>query len=76
MAHKVIILGGGIAGLSAAHELIERRFDVEIYELMPIAGGKARSFGIPGTGTNGRRDLPASTASASFRASTVTSPTR
>jgi uncharacterized protein with NAD-binding domain and iron-sulfur cluster len=55
---KIIILGGGIAGLSAAHELIERQFDVEIYELMPLAGGKARSFGIPGTGTNGRRDLP------------------
>jgi len=55
---KVIILGGGIAGLSAAHELIERQFDVEIYELLPIAGGKARSFGIPGTGTNGRPDLP------------------
>jgi uncharacterized protein with NAD-binding domain and iron-sulfur cluster len=55
---KVIILGGGIAGLSAAHELIEREFDVEIYELMPIAGGKARSFGIPATGTNGRPDLP------------------
>jgi uncharacterized protein with NAD-binding domain and iron-sulfur cluster len=58
VAAKVIILGGGIAGLSAAHELIERQFEVEIYELMPIAGGKARSFGIPGTGTNGRPDLP------------------
>ena len=58
MAHKVVILGGGIAGLSAAHELIERRFDVEIYELLPIAGGKARSFAVEGTGTDGRRDLP------------------
>ena len=58
MALKVVILGGGIAGLSAAHELIERRFDVEIYELLPIAGGKARSFAVEGTGTDGRRDLP------------------
>ena len=76
MAHKVIILGGGIAGLSAAHELIERRFDVEIYELLPIAGGKARSFAVEGTGTEGRRDLLASMGSASSRAFIVTSPTR
>jgi uncharacterized protein with NAD-binding domain and iron-sulfur cluster len=55
---KVIILGGGIAGLSAAHELIERNFDVEIYELLPIPGGKARSFPLPGSGKNGRKDLP------------------
>jgi len=55
---KVIILGGGIAGLSAAHELIERNFDVEVYELLPIPGGKARSFSVPGSGKNGRKDLP------------------
>jgi uncharacterized protein with NAD-binding domain and iron-sulfur cluster len=55
---KVIILGGGIGGLSAAHELIERNFDVEVYELLPIPGGKARSFPVPGTGTGGRKDLP------------------
>jgi uncharacterized protein with NAD-binding domain and iron-sulfur cluster len=42
---KVIILGGGIAGMSAAHELIERGFAVEIYERNPIyMGGKARSI--------------------------------
>ncbi len=58
MNHRVIILGGGIAGLSAAHELIERQFDVEIYELLPIPGGKARSFPVPGSGRGGRRDLP------------------
>jgi uncharacterized protein with NAD-binding domain and iron-sulfur cluster len=53
-----VILGGGIAGLSAAHELAERRFDIEVYELLPIPGGKARSFSVPGTGTDGRKDLP------------------
>ena len=58
MDPKVIILGGGIAGLSAAHELIERNFDVEVYELLPIPGGKARSFGVPGSGKDGRKDLP------------------
>jgi uncharacterized protein with NAD-binding domain and iron-sulfur cluster len=55
---KVIILGGGIAGLSAAHELIERNFDVEVYELLGLPGGKARSFPVPGTGKDGRGDLP------------------
>jgi uncharacterized protein with NAD-binding domain and iron-sulfur cluster len=55
---KVIILGGGIGGLSAAHELMERGFDVEVYELLAIPGGKARSFAVPGSGKDGRRDLP------------------
>ena len=58
MNPKVIILGGGIAGLSAAHELVERNFDVEIYELLAIPGGKARSFPVPGSGRDGRKDLP------------------
>ena len=29
---KVIILGGGVAGMSAAHELIERGFEVQVFE--------------------------------------------
>ncbi|MGJ7506625.1 hydroxysqualene dehydroxylase [Variovorax sp. GT1P44] len=58
MNPKVIILGGGIAGLSAAHELVERNFDVEVYELLSIPGGKARSFPVPGSGKDGRKDLP------------------
>ena len=57
MNPKVIILGGGIAGLSAAHELVERGFTVEVHELLPIPGGKARSFPVPKSGTNGRKDL-------------------
>lgn len=55
---KVVIIGGGVAGLSAAHELVERGFSVEIYEANSIAGGKARSMGKPGTGKDGRKDLP------------------
>lgn len=58
MTPKVIILGGGIAGLSAAHELIERNFDVEVYELLAIPGGKARSFAVPGSAKDGRQGLP------------------
>lgn len=37
-------MGGGMSGMSAAHELIERGFDVEIFEAQPTyVGGKARS---------------------------------
>jgi uncharacterized protein with NAD-binding domain and iron-sulfur cluster len=62
MAQKVVVLGGGVAGLSAAHELVERGFEVEVYEALPIPGGKARSIPVPGSGTLGpngmRKDLP------------------
>ncbi|HEY8545131.1 MAG TPA: FAD-dependent oxidoreductase, partial [Acidimicrobiales bacterium] len=54
----VAILGGGCAGLSAAHELIERGFTVDVYERYPVAGGKCRSIGVPDTGSGGRPDLP------------------
>src|SRR3954451_3426812 len=58
MPVKVIVIGGGVAGLSAAHELARRGgFEVVVYELRPIPGGKARSMdAIPGTG--GRGALP------------------
>lgn len=59
MGRDVIVLGGGVAGLSAAHELIDRGFEVTVYERGTIPGGKARSFGVPDTGQDGRRDLPA-----------------
>jgi 15-cis-phytoene desaturase len=55
---KVIVLGGGVAGMSAAHELVERGFQVEVYESKPVPGGKARSIPVPGSGKDGRYDLP------------------
>jgi len=58
MVQKAVVLGGGIAGLSAAHELVERGFDVEVFEALPIPGGKARSIPVPGSGTSGHKDLP------------------
>ncbi len=59
MARTVAILGGGVAGLSAAHELVQRGFEVRVYESRDRFGGKARSFPVPGSGTDGRKDLPA-----------------
>ncbi len=56
---KVAIFGGGVAGLSAAHELINRGFEVEVYEATTTTGGKARSAGVVGSGKDGRKDLPA-----------------
>jgi len=58
MATKVLILGGGVGGLTAAHELAERGFDVHVCEARPAWGGKARSQPVPNTGTDGRADLP------------------
>ena len=56
---SVAVLGGGVGGLSAAHELAERGFDVTVYEAREEFGGKARSMPVPGSGTGGRADLPA-----------------
>ena len=45
MPKKVVILGGGVAGLTAAHELIERGYTVEVCERRdPVGlGGRART---------------------------------
>ncbi len=53
----VAVLGGGMAGLATAHELIERGFAVTVHERKAL-GGKARSIGVPGTGGGGRRPFP------------------
>src|SRR4051794_11498385 len=54
----VIVIGGGVAGMSAAHELIERGYTVRVFERQALPGGKARSVTVDGTGKNGRKDLP------------------
>ena len=54
----VIILGGGVAGMSAAHELVTRGYTVRVFERQSLPGGKARSVTVDGTGTDGRKDLP------------------
>ena len=54
---RVAVLGGGMAGLAAAHELIERGFRVDVYERKAL-GGKARSIPVAGTAAGGRKRLP------------------
>ena len=49
MTKSVIVLGGGVGGLSAAHELSERGFAVTVFEMRDVPGGKARSVVVPST---------------------------
>jgi len=47
MSKTVIVLGGGVAGMSVAHELAERGFSVTVFEkLEDFVGGKARSVPV------------------------------
>ncbi len=56
---KVAVLGGGVAGMSAAHELIERGFRVAVFERQTeLCGGKARS--IPSRSAVITRSVPTS----------------
>ena len=59
MSESVLIIGGGVGGLTAAHELAERGFKVTVLERWTVPGGKARSIQAKGTGRDGRPDLPA-----------------
>ena len=49
---RVVVIGGGVGGMSAAHELAERGYSVEVFERNPeYVGGKARSVNVPDTNT-------------------------
>lgn len=61
---SVAVIGGGVGGLTAAHELAERGFNVSVYESDERFGGKARSVPIsdgerPLHGEHGFRFFPA-----------------
>jgi squalene-associated FAD-dependent desaturase len=47
---KVLIAGGGLAGLSAAAALGSAGFDVELFEARPFLGGRATSYSVPAGG--------------------------
>src|SRR6516225_2373297 len=44
---KVLIAGGGLAGLSAAAALAGAGYEVEIFESRPFLGGRATSYPVP-----------------------------
>lgn len=52
MTDRVVIVGGGITGLAAAHEATSRGIDATVLEASPRAGGKIDSGFVDGT------DLP------------------
>jgi len=64
MSTRVVIIGGGVGGLSVAHELAIRQKYHDDLEILvfdaraDLPGGKARSIPVPNSGTEGRRDLP------------------
>lgn len=45
----VAVFGAGVAGLTAAHELVDRGYTVTVYERKAL-GGKARSIPVPNSG--------------------------
>ena len=58
MTVSVLILGGGIGGLSAAHELVERGFAVRVLEGRDVPGGKARSVLVADSALPPQQPLP------------------
>jgi uncharacterized protein with NAD-binding domain and iron-sulfur cluster len=47
---SVAVFGAGIAGLTAAHELVDRGYTVTVYERKAL-GGKARTIPVPDSGS-------------------------
>ncbi len=47
---KVLIAGGGLAGLSAAAALGNAGFEIDLFEARPFLGGRATSYTLAGAG--------------------------
>src|ERR1039458_10636968 len=47
---KVLIAGGGLAGLAAAAALGQRGWEVDLFEARPFLGGRATSYAVPAGG--------------------------
>ncbi|NIN65804.1 MAG: FAD-dependent oxidoreductase, partial [Anaerolineae bacterium] len=46
---RIGVVGGGVAGLTAAYELAKRGHEVVLFEREPYLGGQASTFEIEGT---------------------------
>jgi zeta-carotene desaturase len=46
----VVVIGGGLAGISAGCALADAGYHVELFERRPFLGGRASSYELPGTG--------------------------
>src|SRR6516164_6256432 len=46
---KVLIAGGGLAGMAAAAALGGAGFEVRLFEARPFLGGRATSYPVPGS---------------------------
>lgn len=72
MSHKVIIVGGGLSGLSAAHTVLERGGNVILLDKNSFMGGNSTkaTSGINGAGTQAQADLGIPDTAAKFFADT------
>ncbi|KAE8210755.1 hypothetical protein CF327_g5410 [Tilletia walkeri] len=72
---KVIVVGGGLSGLSAAHTLYERGANVLVLDKNPFFGGNSTkaTSGINGAGTRGQSDLGIPDTAKQFEADTTKS---
>ena len=45
---KVVVIGGGVAGMTSAYRLMQRGHDVTLFEASPFLGGLVRTFDVGG----------------------------
>ncbi|HEY8173697.1 MAG TPA: FAD-dependent oxidoreductase, partial [Dehalococcoidia bacterium] len=45
---KVVVIGGGVAGMTSAYRLMQQGHDVALYEASPYLGGLVRTFEVGG----------------------------
>jgi hypothetical protein len=76
MAKRVAVLGAGVGGLTTAHELAERGYEVVVYERMNAYGEKRAAFPSPIPAPTSGRTSRANMASGFSLASIATSSIR